>query len=326
MFALVTGGHGFIGSHLCEALLAAGHRVRILARPESNLSNLGNLNVEVIRGDLCEPKTLPLAVEGCDWVFHLAGALKGLRRSDHFRVNAEGTKNLVTACETHNPSLSRFLFVSSLAAAGPSNDGPRPLKESDPSRPISWYGESKLAAEEIVRSAKNLSWTIVRPPTVFGPNDRELYPYFQAVRKGWMPAFGFHDRFYSVIFAPDLAQGLIHCAQAPAARGETYYLSNPDAVTWTMLGEAIVEALGIRARTIRIPDMMVRSAGVLSDLIAHLRGKPHMFSSQKVLEMRESAWVCSPEKAKRDLHWNTTTSFQDGIRNTVRGYQGHGWL
>ncbi|MFH1016583.1 MAG: NAD-dependent epimerase/dehydratase family protein [Pseudomonadota bacterium] len=326
MQALVTGGHGFIGSHVCERLVTAGHRVRVLARNGSDLKNLEGLPVEVVRGDLLNPESLPAAVEGCDWVFHLAGVLKGFCESDFVRVNVDGTRSLADACTRHAPRLSRFILVSSLAAAGPSPGGLLPVTEKSPSRPISWYGRSKLAGEEAVRSIANLPWTIIRPPVVLGPRERDLYRYFRIARRGFLPVLGFRDRHYSIVFAPDLADGIVRAAETERARGHTYYLCAQEIVTWAQLARMIAKAVGARGHILRVPDLAVAAAGKLADVLARVKGTPQMFSSQKVLEMRQAAWTCSPAKAARELDWHAATPIQEALRRTALWYGEHGWL
>ena len=227
MRALVTGGQGFVGSHLCERLVAQGHRVRVLARPSSELRHLSGIEVEVVRADVTEPAGLPSAVAGCDVVFHVAGALRGLREQDLFRVNADGTRNLVGAAVAAEPRLARFVYVSSLAAAGPSLGGSTPRTEDMPPEPLTWYGRSKLAGESAVRSVAGLSWTILRPAIVFGPRERDLLRYFRLARRGCLPVVGFSDRYYSLIYVEDLAEGLVRAAEAPAAVGQIYFLAGP---------------------------------------------------------------------------------------------------
>ena len=326
MLALVTGGHGFVGSHLCARLLAAGHRVRVLARPSSNLSNLAGTELEVVRADVTDPARMPQAVAGCDVVFHLAGALKGLREDDLFRVNAQGTRNLAAACAAASPRPRRFVYVSSLAAAGPSPGGKAPRTEDMPSQPLTWYGRSKLAGEDALRSVSGLDWTIVRPPIVFGPRERDVLGYFRIARHGWLPVVGFADRFYSLIYAEDLAAGLMRMAEAPGAAGQVYFLAGPEVVSWVELGRLIAAALGVAGRPLRLPEAVASAAGLIADAVAHVQGRPHIFSSQKVLEMLAPAWVCSADKAARDLGWQAQTPLADALASTARWYRDHGWI
>jgi len=316
VLAAVTGGSGFIGSHLCERLLACGHRVRVLARPGSALANLQGLDLEVVRGGL-EGEGLEQAVAGADWVFHLAGALKGFREADLMRVNRDGTRRLLEACRGHAPA-ARFLLVSSLAAAGPGE-----LTEDAPPRPLTWYGRSKLAAEREVLDS-GLASVILRPPVVFGPRDRDVLGYFRAARR-FLPVPGRTERRYSLIYAPDLADGLLRAAQTPCPSGEIFHLTGP-ALTWAAFGRRIAAALGRPAPVLALPEAAVRLCGHAADLWARLRGRPSIFSSQKVMEMLAPGWVASPEKAARVLGWTAPTGLDAALAATVAWYRDHGWL
>jgi dihydroflavonol-4-reductase len=326
MRALVTGGQGFVGSHLCARLVAQGHRVLVLARPSSQLGNLAGVHVDVVRADVTEPDTLHSAVAGCDVIFHVAGALKGLREQDLDRVNAEGTRNLVAAAAGAQPRPSRFVYVSSVAAAGPSPGGKTPRTEAMPPQPLTWYGHSKLAGENAVRAAAGLDWTIVRPPIVFGPRERDVLGYFRIARRGVLPVVGFSDRHYSLIYVEDLVDGLVRAAAAPAAAGQVYFLAGSEVVSWVELGQLIAAALGVAGRPLRLPEFIAAAAGRIADVYALARGKPEIFSSQKVIEMLAPAWVCSAEKAAHDFGWRASTPLPDALATTARWYREHGWL
>lgn len=326
MLALVTGGQGFVGSHLCARLIAEGHRVRVLARPSSRLDNLAGLDVDVVRADITEAAGLAAAVAGCDVVFHVAAVLKGLREQDLFRVNAEGTRNVAAACIAAAPPPARFVYVSSVAAAGPSPGGRAPLTEDMPPRPVTWYGRSKLAGEDAVRAMAGLEWTIVRPPIVFGPRERDVLDYFRIARRGWLPVVGRSDRFYSLIYAENLAEGLVRVATSGTSAREIYYLTGAEIVSWAELGRLIAAALGVAGRVLRIPESVASAAGRLADVLARARRRPAIFSSQKVLEMRAPAWVCSAAKAERDLGWRAATPLADALASTASWYREHGWL
>ena len=322
MLVLVTGGHGFIGSHLCERLVARGHRVRILARPDSALDNLAGLDVDVARGDLRDPGTLPAALEGVERVYHLAGALKGFSEGALMAVNRDGTRNLVAACPA---GLDRFVLVSSLAAAGPSPGGPEPRADDLPEAPLTWYGRSKLEAERIV-GAFPLPTVILRPPVVFGPRDRDVLSYFKLAGHGLLPVPGTLERYYSLVFAPDLADGILKAGESPLPSGEILALVNPAPVTWLDLGRRIAKALGRRSRELHLPEPAVQLAGQVAGLAACLRGRPGIFSPQKVREMLAPAWVASPGKAQRLLGWTPATPLDQALWQTVRWYRDHAWL
>ncbi len=325
MLALVTGGQGFIGSHLCERLLRKGHRVRVLARPRSDLIYLKGLQVEVVFGDLTGDGDLNQAVAEVDWAFHLAGALKGFHEADLMRVNREGTRRLTDACSTHAPNLSRFLLVSSLAAVGPSPGGRLATSEDVSPAPLTWYGKSKHEAEGVVQQS-GLPFTILRPPIVFGPRDRDVYGYFKLAKAGVLPVPGRKDRSYSLVYAPDLAEGILQAAECPEAVSGIFNLTGPEVLTWSELGQKISTALGVRGHVLNLPEFVIRASGKFADLAAQLRGTPQIFSSQKVIEMLAPAWVASPEKARRTLGWSAKTPLDEALSLTAQWYRDHGWL
>jgi nucleoside-diphosphate-sugar epimerase len=322
MLALVTGGQGFIGAHLCRRLLAEGHGVRVLARPGSDLGRLQGLPVEVVRGDLATGAGLAGAAAGAGWVFHLAGALKGFREEDLMKVNRDGTRRLAEACRTAGPS--RFLLVSSLAAGGPSGADGRARTEADPPAPVSWYGASKLAAEREVLAA-GLPSVILRPPVVFGPWDRDVLGAFRLADRGLLPVPRGGPRRCSVIYAPDLADGLLRAAQAPCPAGTVLHLTGPD-LPWAEFVQRIAAALGRRARLVPLPEAAVRFCGLAADLGARLRRRPGIFSSQKVAEMLAPGWVASPDLARDLLGWTAPTGLDAALAATVEWYRQHGWL
>jgi len=168
MRALVTGASGFIGSNLVDRLLPEGVSVKCLVRRRSNLAWLKHLPVTLVTGDFQEPASLAPAVADTEVVFHVAGATRAPRRALYFRGNFEATRNLLRACENYGPADQKFILISSLAAAGPSEGVP--LTEDQPPRPVSAYGESKLWAERaVLEFSQKRPATIIRPPAVYGP-------------------------------------------------------------------------------------------------------------------------------------------------------------
>ena len=326
MLALVTGASGFVGSHLCGLLRREGHAVRALVRPGRVPENLAGLDVEIVRGELTAPETLPAAVQGVDWVFHLAAALKGFREEDLARVNVGGTRALVEACLAAPAPPRRFVHVSSLAAGGPSPAGGAPRPAGAPDAPLTWYGRTKLEGEKVVAAAERLTSVICRPAVVFGPRERDVLQYFQIARRGFLPVLGRRDRHYSLVYGPDLALGLLRAAQAETPRAAVYDVASPEVVTWRELGLAIAAALGKKARVVRLPEWVAPPAGAVADLFARIAGKPQIFSSQKVVEMRAPAWVADTAPAARDLGFVAPTPLAAALAETAAWYREHGWL
>lgn len=194
---LVTGANGFVGSHLVEALLAKGYRVRCMVRRTSDLTFIQHLPVEWAYSDLGDSAAgdLQEACRDVDAICHCAALTRALKEETLHRVNSQGTVALARAGIEANLNLRRFVHVSSQAAAGPSQGPDDILDESRPRQPITWYGRSKCAAERaLLDMADWLPLTIVRPAPVFGPRDRDFFTYFELVKWGLNLQLGRSER------------------------------------------------------------------------------------------------------------------------------------
>ena len=154
MKALVTGATGFIGSHLVEELIKKGYGVTCLVRKTSHLKWIEGLDVTILCGDCEDEGSLDHLPPDFDYIFHLAGLTKARKDEDFFCVNARGTENLMKAISTKVPGLKRFIYLSSLSATGPSNNG-TPLNETTVPKPVSSYGKSKLEGEGVIARYKD---------------------------------------------------------------------------------------------------------------------------------------------------------------------------
>ena len=283
---LITGASGFIGSHLAAALAAAGHDVACLVRSSSRVDFLSTLAVKLVEGDCRQRDSLRAAVTGTDYVFHLAGAISAPDRQTYFDVNAGGTKNLFEACLEWNPGLRRLVHVSSIAAAGPSPRGGM-VSESDPCRPVSDYGRSKLEAESAVRSfGKRLPWVIIRPPNVLGPRQRELEESIGLVRCRIRPLIGRRGSRTSVIGVWDLVQALLRTAADDRALGRTYFVTDGEPVSWRDITAAVARAVGVRGFYLPVPFPVQYAVAAAAEGIAHWRQRTPPFTREHVSAAR----------------------------------------
>ncbi|HMK39593.1 MAG TPA: NAD-dependent epimerase/dehydratase family protein, partial [Bacteroidota bacterium] len=212
MVALVTGATGFIGSHLVELLLKQRYAVRVLLRKTSDTVWLKGLPLDYVYGDLFDRDALQKAVTGVDYVFHSAGVTKAKTPEEYFRGNTEGTANILESVSRHNPGLKRFVQISSQTAVGPS-PGAAPVSEEAASRPITTYGRSKLKAEGVCAGYRNsIPITIVRPPAVYGPRDKDVYEFFNTMSKGLQPMVGMKEKYVSLVHVGDLVRGFLLAA------------------------------------------------------------------------------------------------------------------
>jgi nucleoside-diphosphate-sugar epimerase len=310
MRALVTGGSGFVGSHLVEHLLGRGVAVRCLVR--SAAGRWLPDGVEQIRGDVVSGRGLREACDGMDVVFHVAGVTKARAVSDFYEGNVRGTANLLEA----GAGVPRFVYVSSLAAVGPG----RMLDEDAPARPLSHYGRSKLRAEELLRGRA----VIVRPPVVFGPRDTDVLQIFRTVARGRMVQIGREPQCFSYIYVKDLARALEAAACAPAPA--TYFVCDPKPVTWSLFGATAAEILKVRVKTLAVPLWMAYAVGLCGEFWSHIAAKPVILSRDKIAEARHAAWTCDPARARTELGFASFTPLREALTETLAWYQQTGWL
>jgi nucleoside-diphosphate-sugar epimerase len=326
MRVLVTGGHGFVGSHLVRRLLEEGDRVRCLCRRAGVPESLQGLPVEVVAGDVTRPETRGRAREGIDAGHHHPGRLTSLTRREMFRTNAKGTWHLAAAAT--RAGVRRFVHCSSLSVAGPTPRGCAALVEGAEGVPVTWYGASKALAERAVAAwgARGLPFTIVRPPIVYGPRDRGLLPVFRAVSRGVRPLLGRAGKRYSWVYAPELAEALVRMGRSDRTLGRTYFAGHPEAATAEAFVDAAARACGRRGIAVRLPESLLSVLAHVSDSIAQVTGRPAMLTRDKLHEVVPDAWVCDSSAAWRDVGWRARRGLDDGAAETMRWYVEHRWV
>jgi dihydroflavonol-4-reductase len=326
--ALVTGGSGFIGSQLIAGLASRGLEVRALLRKTSSLEHLEGISFERVEGDLSDEASLERAADKVDYVFHLAGAVTAPSREMFLKHNAEGTLKLARAVARVAPGLKRFIHVSSLAAAGPSEPG-TPRGEEDQARPVSHYGESKLRGEELLLAFKNVfPITIIRPPMVYGPKDRATLLFFKTARGRIVPRFGV--KHYSTIHVSDLVDGILQAALSTQAQtvesGEVFFLAANETITFSELMAMIARSLSIRVLEVPVPEGVLTPVAYVLDGLSRVTGQTYPLNRDKLNEIRPEAWTCSNHKAKRVLGFDPKFEFEAGAADAARWYRRAGWI
>jgi len=322
MRALVTGATGFIGSHLAEALHRRGDELTALARSPGKAAALAPLGARVVAGDLHDRAALECAVEGQDVIYHVAGVVAARSEADFMAANRDGTRNVIEAAE--RIGVGRLVLVSSMAAAGPTIKG-RPLKGDERPRPVTAYGRSKLAAEEIVTSSR-VAWSIVRPPMVYGPRDREVLKVFRLARLGLAPVLGDGTQELSAVHGADLADALIAVGTSAAAAGRAYYACHPEIFTGAELALAVGRAMGKALAVIRVPALIGRGVLMVTEGAARLAGRTTILTADKANEFFQPAWTGDPEPLARDTGWRAARDLHTGLEETYQWYRRAGWL
>ena len=328
MRILLTGASGFLGSHIAEQLDQRGADVRALVRPTSDTRFLEGLeHVTLLSGAVNDKESLLAAMEGVDGIIHAAGLVKAREPADFHRTNAQGTANLLQAAKQNASGIERFVLVSSLAVMGPSKDG-RPVPSAAAPNPVTHYGASKLAAERAAQAeAHSLPITIIRPPMIYGPRDREILPFFKSVQLGVLPLTGSRSSLLSAIFAADCAAACIKALDAKVPSGSTFFVEDGRLETLGALIVHIEKALGRRAwLRIPVPRFLMYGAALGSELYGRVMGRAVMLTRDKLNELLAPHWVCDSAEAQAALGWKPLISFAEGTRITGAWYRREGWL
>ena len=326
MRILVTGASGFLGSHIAEAFVAAGHDVRLLLRKTSNRKFL-TFPFEQALGDIREPGSLRSAVEGVDAIVHAAGLIKARNEAEFAAVNELGTADLVQAALDVTPDLRRFIYVSSIAAHGPSFEGtPRPADAAP--APITAYGRTKLGGEIAVRKSPLAGRSVTfRMPAIYGPRDPALLPFFQLTRLRLAPLLDGGRNKFSIIYATDAAAAIVQSATAEADVGNRIYSPEDGRVyEWRDMLHAIEAAAGKRMWALPTPRLAYSVAALASEAFGAITRRPVVFTREKVREMSQRYWICSGDDLRRDLGWRPLIQGREGAQRTYDWYKRERWL
>ncbi len=250
---LMTGGTGFVGTHLSIELASRSYKAVCLARDPKKAAPLAQKGVSFVKGDVTDPATLPPAFKDVDTVIHLVGILVESKGATYRRVHVEGTRNVVNACL--KAGVRRYIHISAL---GTRKDA------------VSEYHKTKWEAEEIVRSS-GLDYTILRPSVMFGEGDKFTNTFASAMRLSpFVIVPGNGKNRMQPVFVKDVAKALAASVGMEATKGNTYEIAGPIALSFDEIIDAIAGAIGRKRLKVHAPMPLMRvGAAVMEKTLSY---------------------------------------------------------
>lgn len=331
----VTGATGFIGRNLVRRLTDAGCAVVCLVRKSAKSDFLREMpGVTVVYGEMSDEAVLEECIRGAETVYHIAGCVTALSLADMLRVNVGYTEKVAKAC-ARQPRPPVLVYVSSLSAAGPARKR-RPHVESDVPAPISQYGTSKLAAERALRKyADRVPITVVRPPIVFGPHDIHFRCWMENVRRlgiFFIPVY--RPYYFSFVYSEDLVRMLLLAGERgerlPAESEVTpatdpgqgiYYAGYAKHISYLQLGRYMADAVGRRwVLTLSSTPIIFGLIAACGHVLGKFRRTVPLLNPDKFRESMAGQWICSAEKARRQLGFVPECTIEEALRVTAESY------
>jgi nucleoside-diphosphate-sugar epimerase len=331
MRLLVTGGTGFIGSHLAEEGRRRGADVVVLGlteRPEekANAELLTRMGVEVLPGSITDAELCRRSARGATHIFHLAVAMReGGKRDEFFEsINLGGTRHLLEAASLQR--VERFLYCSTIGIYG--HRAPGITREDSPLAPGNIYERTKVSAERLVREFAEqcaLPAVVLRPADVYGPRDQRLLKLFRGISRGRFPLFGSGSGRRHMVYVDDVVSAFFKACERDNAVGEGLIIAGPRACTLRELVEEVTRATGSKRYGVRLPlAPMLGLAAVVEDVCAWLKIDPPIYRRRMDFFHSDSEFDIS--RARRVLDWEPRVDLREGVRRTLDDYRRSGLL
>ena len=335
---LITGASGFIGSFIVEESLRRGFETWAVLRRSSKKDFLTDPRINFIELDLSSVERITEQLRGhtFDYVVHAAGVTKCLDPKDFYRINTEGTKNLVRALLELKMPLKRFVYISSLSIIGAIREKQpyEEIRESDTPRPNTHYGRSKLQAEQWLDSLPStkegsgagLPFVVLRPTGVYGPRERDYFLMAQSIKQHTDFAVGYRRQDITFVYVQDVVQAVFLACER-GKTGRKYFLSDGQVYQSSTFSDLIRRELGnpwwIR---VKAPIWLLRIITFFGDKVGHLTGKITALNNDKYHILRQRNWRCDIQPAIDELGYKPQYTLEQGVPITIRWYKDNGWL
>ena len=335
MKILVTGASGFIGSYVVEKGIELGFDVWAGVRSGSDRRYLGDSRVNIVELDLSSKENLVAQLEAFraehgtwDYIVHAAGVTKCVDKKDFFRVNHEGTANLIRALEATGMRPLKFIYLSSLSVAGPLHERKPfvPITEDDVPAPNTVYGKSKLLAEKFILERAGFPYIILRPTGVYGPRERDYYRMAVSIKRHVDFAVGYRRQMLTFVYVKDLVKAIYLAIEKPVVN-RCYFVSEPQGYSSRAFGRLIQRELGVRCvLRLTAPLCVLRVVSVCAGWLSRINGRPSTLNGDKYMIMKQRNWLCDTSPIEKELGFSVDYPLERGVKETIDWYIKEKWL
>jgi nucleoside-diphosphate-sugar epimerase len=325
---LITGASGFVGSFLIEKAIRDGYEVHAGVRSSSSKKYLQDPRINFFEVDFNNPALLKESLKrnGFQYIIQNAGVTKAKKKSQLFQVNAEALKKLIDASLEADLPLKKFVYISSLAAYGPADNQPNNMVGQDSiPQPVTNYGESKLAGENIIKKYTSLPYHIIRPTAVYGPREMDLLTLYKMLNNRIELLIGFKTQKLTFVYVEDLVDAILGVLKLKINHTE-YFVTDGNHYSAEELNNFIKEVLGRKTVKLKLPLSLIKLLAIISEKISSLSGTYPALNLEKVNELKCESWVCEIDNLKEDLNFDPKYDLQKGITKTIKWYQDEGIL
>lgn len=320
----ITGATGFIGGHLCHRLISDGHEIVALFRSEKKAKKLPQKNIEFLKGDLSSFKNYDFKIPECDVVIHLAGVIGAKNEKEYYEHNFHATVDFIECLKKQSWIPKRFLYTSSLAAAGPSPNEIQ-LTEAMQPNPIEPYGKAKLKSEEFLKTAP-FPVTSFRPGVTLGAGDSNSLTLFKLAKSGiGFKVAGLNQK-VSCIDVDDLVEAIVKMAMENSPEHKIYFTVNSEIVDMKMLWDAIGKSVGKKVFLIPVPKFFLFNFAMLSTFFSKIFPFQNQIDYKMYLQMTQKAFICSSKKIETELNWKPKYNIYQTTQRAAEGYRKMGML
>ncbi|MCR4663065.1 MAG: SDR family NAD(P)-dependent oxidoreductase [Endomicrobiaceae bacterium] len=318
MKILLTGATGFVGSHIVEELISNNHSVIATIRKTSNPKWIKDYPVQFEYCSLNDEENLSKLVSSVDIIIHCAGVVRALNWDGYYNTNVTGTQNLVQVALKNKSNIKKFIYISSQAAMGPSSsEQPKLLSEKE--NPVSYYGKSKLLAEQEVKKLEGqIPYTIIRPASVYGPRDKDILIFFNLVKHHLKPNT-YTKRFIQLVFVKDIAKVISTVLSNGNTNNKTYYLCDGNIYSWKDVATTIAKTNKIKTMPVVLFDFIFKTVAFFYEIVAKITKKPQVLSKEKIVEMLQTYWTADNSDIIKDTNFEFT-KLENGAKITYNWY------